>query len=70
MPGFKSKKEMAMSKVADLSYDIQEMFIDGHGAKSIARTLECPLEVVLQVLESFGVEGEDMDYDPFNTVNS
>jgi orotate phosphoribosyltransferase-like protein len=59
-----------MSKVAELAYDIQELFIDGMGAKQIAAELECPVEMVLQVLETFGVDECDMDYDPFNTVNS
>ena len=52
-----------MSKVADLTYDIQEMYIDGHGAKSIAAVLQCPVELVLATLETFGVEDMDMDYD-------
>ena len=61
-----------MSKVADLSYDIQELYIDGHGAKSIARILECPIEMVLSVLEDMGVADtpQEGDYDPYLTVNS
>lgn len=63
-----------MSKVAELVYDIQELFIDGMGAKQISQELGCPMDTVLQVLESFGVDAEDMDYadefDPFGTVNS
>jgi hypothetical protein len=44
-----------MSKMADLDYDIQELYIDGHSAKSIARLLECPIELVLGTLEGMGV---------------
>jgi hypothetical protein len=51
-----------MSKVAELAYDIQELYIDGMGARQIARTLECPVEIVLQCLETFGVEDSDVDY--------
>lgn len=51
-----------MSKVAELVYDIQELYIDGMGAKAIAVQLECPVEMVLQVLEEFGVEDSDVDY--------
>ena len=51
-----------MSKMADLVYDIQELYIDGSGAKAIAAQLECPIELVLQVLEEFGVEDSDVDY--------
>jgi hypothetical protein len=51
-----------MSKVAELAYDIQELFIDGMGAKQIATELDCPVELVLQVLNEFGVEDSDTDY--------
>jgi orotate phosphoribosyltransferase-like protein len=51
-----------MSKVAELAYDIQELFIDGMGAKQIAAELDCPVELVLQVLNEFGVEDSDTDY--------
>lgn len=51
-----------MSKVAELVYDVQEMYIDGMGARAIALTLECPIESVLQILEEFGVEDSDTDY--------
>ena len=52
-----------MSKVKDLSYDIQELFIEGYGPISIAAQLNCPLELVYSTLETFGVQGEDMDED-------
>ncbi len=51
-----------MSKVADLVYDVQELYIDGMGAKQIAAELECPVEFVLQILQEFGVEDSDTDY--------
>ena len=56
-----------MSKVAELVYDVQEMYIDGMGARAIALTLECPIESVLQILEDFGVEDSDTDY-PMDTA--
>jgi len=43
------------------SYEIQELFIDGHGARSIAKVLELPLPFVLSCLDSFGVEEKDAD---------
>jgi hypothetical protein len=49
-----------MSKMVELDYDIQEMFIDGHDARSIARILDCPLKDVLATLETFGVSNEDI----------
>jgi hypothetical protein len=72
MPGFKSKKEMAMSKVAELSYDIQELYIDGLSAKRIAQELNCPMDIVLAALEGMGVADspQEDELSPFNSINS
>ena len=43
------------------SYEIQELFIEGHGARSIARILDLPLTFVLSCLDTFGVEEKDAD---------
>jgi hypothetical protein len=51
-----------MSKVAELMYDVQELYIEGMGAKQIAAELECPVVLVLQVLQEFGVADSDVDY--------
>ncbi len=59
-----------MSKMADLSYDIQELYIEGHSAKVIAVMLDCPIELVLGELENMGVADAPQDYDPYNTLNS
>lgn len=61
-----------MSKVAELMYDIEQLYIDGLSAKRIAAELNCPIETVLEVLESFGVADspQEGDFDPFITVNS
>ena len=60
-----------MSKMAELDYDIQEMFIEGYKPTTIAARLGCPVEVVYNWLEANGVaESPQEDYDPFNTVNS
>lgn len=45
-----------MSKMAELDYEIQELFIDGHSARGIAKLLDCPIEQVLVTLETFGVQ--------------
>ena len=63
-----------MSKMAELDYDIQEMFIDGHDARMIAKLLDCPLKDVLATRETFGVKEEklvdipevDEIYSPYN----
>ena len=57
-----------MSKMADLDYDIQELFIEGHSAKTIASLLDCPIELVLGTLESMGVADTPQDeeiYSPY-----
>jgi hypothetical protein len=59
-----------MSKMAELSYDIQELYIEGHSAKVIAIMLDCPIEIVLAQLEEMGVADSTEEYDPFNTLNS
>lgn len=63
-----------MSKVAELYYDIQEMYIEGASANRIAILLDCPLSIVLEVLKDMGVEDvaetPQEEFDPFQTVNS
>ena len=57
-----------MSKVAELAYDIEQLYIDGMSARMIALTLECPLKMVLAALEEMNVEDVDADeiYSPYN----
>ena len=58
-----------MSKMADLSYDIQELYIEGHSAKVIAIMLDCPIEIVLGALEEMGVADAPQDeeiYSPYH----
>ena len=61
-----------MSKLGEkLFYDIQELYIEGLGAKAIAAELNCPVELVLEQLEEIGVaDSPQEEYDPFQTVNS
>lgn len=61
-----------MSKMKELVYDIQEMYIEGLSARSIAQILELPMDQVLAVIEhEFGVaDSPQEEYDPWNTVNS
>jgi hypothetical protein len=57
-----------MSKVADLSYDIEQLFIEGHSAKMIAALLDCPVELVLAALQEMSVQDvpEDVEvYSPY-----
>lgn len=50
-----------MSKLAELAYDIEQLYIDGFSPKSIAVQLECPLSLVYDWLESCNVEEEKID---------
>ena len=63
-----------MSKVAELSYDIEQLYIDGMSARMIALTLDCPLTMVLAALEEMNVEDvantPQEDFDPYETINS
>ena len=70
-----------MSKMAELAYDIEQLYIEGFSPKSIAVQLECPLELVYNWLESNSVaeskadaaewdELEADEFDPFETINS
>jgi hypothetical protein len=60
-----------MSKMAELAYDIEQLYIDGMSAKMIALTLECPIEIVLGALSEMGVADSPQEvYDPFETINS
>jgi hypothetical protein len=56
------QNENFLDEVIDArSYEIQELFIDGHGARSIAKILDLPLTFVLSCLDTFGVEEKDAD---------
>lgn len=56
-----------MSKIKDMVYDIQEMYIEGYNAKSIAVQLEVPYEEVLKVLDGWSVNGiPEEEFSPYN----
>lgn len=50
-----------MSKVAELAYDIEQLFIEGYSPKAIAAQLECPLTMVYDWIEGNGCDSEDPD---------
>jgi len=57
-----------MSKMKELSYEIEQLYIEGHSAKMIAQILECPIEQVLGFLEDIGVADTPQDeiYSPYH----
>jgi hypothetical protein len=59
-----------MSKMADLAYDVEQLYIEGHSAKMIADLLDCPVEQVLGYIQDMGVQDAPEDYSPFVSMNS
>jgi len=59
-----------MSKMSDLAYDVEQLYIEGHSAKMIADLLDCPVEQVLGYIQDMGVEDAPEDYSPFVSMNS
>ena len=52
-----------MSKMKDMTYDIEAMFIEGETPSEIALQLDIPLSLVKSTLESFGVDTRDIAED-------
>jgi len=52
-----------MSKIDDLYYDVESLYIEGVSAKRIAVLLECSMEDVYAVLEDMGVADAPQDKD-------
>ena len=60
-----------MSKVAELAYDIEQLYIEGYSPKSISVMLNCSIEQIYNWLETEGLAGSDSDeLSPFSTINS
>lgn len=57
-----------MSKMAELAYDIEQLYIEGFSPKAIAVQLECPLTVVYNWLEATNVaeEPQEEEFSPYN----
>lgn len=60
-----------MSAIKDLAYDIEQLYIDGLSASTIAKTLDCPLGVVKGWIDGNGVaDVPQEEFDPYDTINS
>jgi hypothetical protein len=57
-----------MSKMAELAYDIEQLYIEGLHPTKIAKELDCPLTVVYDWLEATNVAEtpQDEEYSPYN----
>ena len=58
-----------MSKMAELAYDIEQMYIEGISPKRIAQILECPIEIVYEWIDSESLSADEST-DPYDTINS
>jgi transposase len=64
--------------MSDLSYDIEQLVIEGLSPKTIATQLDCSIEIVYDWLKDNNIQGEDEDvvespqeeFDPYITINS
>jgi uncharacterized protein YjcR len=61
-----------MSKMAELAYDIEQLYIEGYSAAQIAIKLNCPIAQVQGWLDYEGVADmqQEEDASPFGTINS
>ena len=61
-----------MSVMKDLAYDIEQLYIEGFSAKSIARELNCPVEIVEDWIKGNGLGTFSLtdEFSPYVTVNS
>lgn len=48
-----------MSKMADLAYDIEQLFIEGLNAGEIARELGCPVSLVFDWMAAESLENQE-----------
>jgi len=56
-----------MSKMAEIAYDIEQLFIEGLTEKNIAKTLDIPVEMVYDWLAQHNIiEDEDAELVAFN----
>lgn len=54
-----------MSKVAELMYDIEQLYIEGFSAKTISVMLECPIDLVYSWIESNHVADMQQEEDQY-----
>jgi len=57
-----------MSKLSEIAYDIEQLYVEGLTEKNIAKTLDIPVEMVYDWLTLNGIQDEE--FSPNATVNS
>ena len=58
-----------MSKLAELAYDIEQLYIEGFSPKSIAVQLECSLSIVYDWLEQTNLD-DDVDAQDWDEIDA
>ena len=54
-----------MSKMSELSYDIEQLYIEGYGPMAIAMMLECPIDIVYEWMNENGVADAPQEEDAY-----
>lgn len=57
-----------MSKMAEVDYDIEQLFLEGLTEKNIAKTLEIPVEMVYNWMKENGIS-TDYESEPEYTLS-
>jgi len=70
MDGSATNERFQMSEIKNFVYDVEQLYIEGYSAKSIAVMLEVPYELVLDTLASWSVSDSEDDLSPYETINS
>ena len=53
-----------MSAIKNFAYDVEQLYIEGYSAKTISVMVGAPYELVLDILDSWGVEDSQGDLIP------
>jgi DNA-directed RNA polymerase specialized sigma24 family protein len=53
-----------MSKISDLAYDIEQLYIEGYSPKTISAMLGCPIDMVYGWLEEINVLAQEAKTEP------
>lgn len=61
-----------MSKMSELAYDIEQLYIEGLSAKNISKALSCPQYLVEDWIKENGLGTFSLkdEFSPYVTVNS
>jgi hypothetical protein len=58
-----------MSAIKNFAYDVEQLYIEGYSAKTIAVMVGAPYELVLDILDSWGVDDSQGDLIPNEAAN-